>query len=89
VLESDQAYLARIAWRGPQTKGLQTNEARRLTRQAILEALEAAYQSGLPEHGPRGGVIWPVRYFIRRTVWHVLDHTWEIEDRLEPQTPET
>ncbi len=22
------------------------------------------------------------RYFVRRTAWHVLDHLWEIEDRL-------
>lgn len=24
---------------------------------------------------------WPLVYFLRRTVWHVLDHLWEIEDR--------
>jgi hypothetical protein len=24
---------------------------------------------------------WPVRYAVRRIVWHVLDHAWEIEDR--------
>ena len=22
-----------------------------------------------------------IRYFVRRSAWHVLDHTWEIEDR--------
>ena len=26
---------------------------------------------------------WPVRYWIRRTAWHVLDHAWEIEDKSE------
>ena len=26
---------------------------------------------------------WPVRYAARRIAWHVLDHTWEIEDRSE------
>jgi hypothetical protein len=25
---------------------------------------------------------WPVRYTVRRTAWHALDHAWEIEDRL-------
>jgi len=25
---------------------------------------------------------WPVRYAVRRTAWHALDHAWEIEDRL-------
>lgn len=24
---------------------------------------------------------WPVRYFIRRAAWHVLDHAWEMEDK--------
>jgi hypothetical protein len=22
-------------------------------------------------------------YFVRREAWHVLEHVWEIEDRLE------
>jgi lambda repressor-like predicted transcriptional regulator len=25
--------------------------------------------------------IWPPRYAVRRGVWHVLDHAWEIEDK--------
>ena len=28
-------------------------------------------------------VTWPLRYFVRRTAWHVLDHAWEMEDRSE------
>jgi hypothetical protein len=24
---------------------------------------------------------WPLRYWIRRATWHVLDHAWEIEDK--------
>ncbi|MFD0744107.1 hypothetical protein ACFQ1L_21465 [Phytohabitans flavus] len=27
---------------------------------------------------------WPHRYAIRRIVWHVLDHVWEMEDRATP-----
>ena len=26
---------------------------------------------------------WPKRYLVRRIVWHVLDHAWEIEDKSE------
>ena len=51
-------------------------------RQTVLDALTAAVENGLPEKGPRGGVIWPARYFVRRVVWHLLDHIWEIEDRI-------
>jgi len=25
---------------------------------------------------------WPVRYAVRRTAWHALDHAWEMEDRI-------
>jgi hypothetical protein len=49
---------------------------------AIMNALESAEEGKLPETGPRGGIIWPARYFVRRTAWHVLDHAWEIEDRI-------
>jgi len=32
--------------------------------------------------GPIGGARgWPARYAVRRIVWHVLDHAWEIQDK--------
>ena len=32
--------------------------------------------------GPIGGAKrWPARYAVRRIVWHVLDHAWEIQDK--------
>ena len=52
------------------------------TRQAVLDALAAAAHGEVPARGPRGGVIWTPRYFVRRVAWHVLDHAWEIEDRV-------
>lgn len=52
-------------------------------REAILMTLTAAVQGEIPAHGPRGGVRWTPRYFVRRLAWHELDHTWEIEDRVE------
>jgi hypothetical protein len=27
------------------------------------------------------GATWPVRYAVRRGLWHLLDHAWEIEDK--------
>ncbi len=51
-------------------------------RALILTTLEASARGELPEFGPRGGRRWPARYFVRRAAWHVLDHVWEIEDRL-------
>lgn len=53
------------------------------TRHAILKALVASAHGEIAAHGPRGGKRWPPRYFVRREAWHVLDHLWEIEDRLK------
>lgn len=52
-------------------------------RQAILKTLAAAERGEISPHGPRGGKRRPPRYFVRREAWHVLDHVWEIEDRLK------
>jgi hypothetical protein len=52
-------------------------------RHAILATLIAAAHGEIPAHGPRGGVRWTARYFVRRLAWHELDHAWEIEDRAE------
>jgi hypothetical protein len=81
VLGAEQGYLSRLAWKAPKTETANLNEAMRLTRQAIMDALAAAARGEIPERGPRGGVIWPARYFVRRVAWHALDHVWEIEDR--------
>ena len=78
VNEAEQMYLKRLAWKGKKY----TVEEMDKTRHAILRAFEVAIHEGLPEKGPRGGVIWKPRYFVRRVVWHILDHTWEIEDRI-------
>ena len=81
VSESDESYLGRVG-RKAAIKGEDPEEALQLTRQAILEALAAGARGELPEQGPRGGVRWPPRYFVRRVAWHVLDHAWEIEDMI-------
>lgn len=51
-------------------------------RQAVLLTLAAIGRGEQPPPRPRGGTLWTPRYFLRRTAWHVLDHAWEIEDRL-------
>jgi hypothetical protein len=82
VLEADRAYLARLNWKHKREAGRGLAEELERTRQAIVGALEVAERGELPERGARGGLIWPPRYFVRRVAWHVLDHAWEIEDRI-------
>ncbi|MBN1317673.1 MAG: DinB family protein [Anaerolineales bacterium] len=81
VLEAEQAYLGRLAWKISKS-GQDTVEQLEQIRQDILSVLKVAADGGLPEQGPRGGALWAPRYFIRRVTWHVLDHAWEIEDRI-------
>jgi hypothetical protein len=82
VLDADRGYLARLAWKHKREGGRSLVEELGRTRQAILNALEVAVNGDLPERGPRGGIMWPPRYFVRRVAWHVLDHAWEIGDRI-------
>ncbi len=51
-------------------------------RREVINGIEVAALGNLPTKGPRGGKLWPLRYFIRRLAWHVTDHLWEIEDRI-------
>ncbi|MFO7538824.1 MAG: hypothetical protein R6X32_12335 [Chloroflexota bacterium] len=82
VLAADASYLRRLSWQFKRDEETDPNVELARTRQAILDALTTAVTEGLPEKGPRGGKLWLPRYFVRRVAWHVLDHTWEIEDRI-------
>jgi hypothetical protein len=82
VLGADEGYLARLAWKLEKSEAKDLSEELSRTRQAILKALAAAAHGEVAERGPRGGVHWTPRYFVRRVAWHVLDHIWEIEDRV-------
>ncbi len=83
VLEADHAYLRRLAGKFRRDPDASLQEEIIRMRAAILAALDLAGKGELPAQGPRGGKIWPVRFFVRRVAWHVLDHAWEVEDRLE------
>lgn len=82
VFEAELAYLNQLGGKFP---GLhpQTGpqEQFNLLRQTILTALGAAARGELPLVGPHGGRRWTPRFFIRYAAWHLLDHTWELEDR--------
>jgi hypothetical protein len=73
------SYLA-FAWDKPKTDDPFAMLAP--TREAVAAALTAAAQGETPTQRPRGGPVWSPRYFVRRVGWHVVDHAWEIEDRL-------
>ena len=81
VLDGEGGYLRRLEYK----REKQAEKDAALSRKAMLEALAASVRGEVPEEGPRGGKRWSGRYFVRREAWHVLDHTWEIEDRTRAQ----
>jgi hypothetical protein len=81
VVDADVAYLSRLGVKFETGgKGNPPEELPHI-RPVILAALASSAHGELPAHGPRGGARWTPRYFVRRVAWHILDHTWEIEDR--------
>jgi hypothetical protein len=80
VQEVDLVYLASLGGKWKPEPGDDAAQTR--VRQAILAPLASATRGELPARGPRGGLRWTPRYFVRRLAWHELDHAWEIEDRV-------
>jgi hypothetical protein len=55
-----------------------TDEGLKVHREAYCQAIRAYHSQGkLP--GQRAK--WPLRYLIRHTAFHTLDHAWEMEDK--------
>ena len=83
VLGSDEGYLNQVGWKFKRDNTVELTQQLKLSHAAILRALAASAKGEIPAKGPRGGVRWTARYFARRLAWHILDHAWELEDRLQ------
>jgi hypothetical protein len=81
VLMADESYLKRIGWKAVDAEE-DVDKRLHQIRSEILDGLEASARGELPARGPRGGKRWTARFFVRRVAWHVVDHAWEIEDRV-------
>ena len=75
IIDAESAYVSRLGLR-LKTPGREDAAAVRAWRKAITDAIGGS--AGGPQTGEKR---WPPRYFARRMAWHLLDHTWEIEDR--------
>jgi hypothetical protein len=82
VQEAEKAYIGSLGWwkLSGEVQGELTSLKQ--VREASLRGVRASAAGEIPAVGPRGGKRWSPRYFVRRAAWHVLDHAWEIEDRL-------
>ena len=54
---------------------LMTAEGLRTHREAYCTAIRAFHAQGKPARS------WPLRYLMRHTAFHTLDHAWEMEDK--------
>lgn len=82
LLGSDSGYVAQVGWKLEKNEMEDLDKQLNWTRQGILKALTSSARGEIPARGPRGGLRWSPRYFVRRLAWHVLDHAWELEDRI-------
>ena len=62
--------------------GLRTLDGADLTGEG-LKAHRDAYCNAIREYHAEGKLArtWPLRYLIRHTAYHTLDHAWEMEDK--------
>lgn len=73
TLEADRGYARQIGFRTP--KGhLDEPHGVADHRKAVVLAIREL-------NANKADTKWPLRYFIRRAAWHVLDHAWEMEDK--------
>lgn len=84
VLGADLGYLTSLGWKVSQKDADDLEKQLDQIHEAILKGLAVAARGEIPAKGPRGGIRWTPRYYVRRAAWHVLDHAWEIEDRILP-----
>lgn len=81
VYEAEFSYLNALGISAKPVEISSTTAVCKQNRSAILTGMAAAMRGEAATIGPRGGVRWPVRYFVRRLAWHLFDHLWELEDR--------
>ena len=77
---AEQDFAAKLGVRAPEG-ALLTDDGLRAYRDAYCAAIQAFHAEGKPAR------TWPLRYLIRHTAFHTLDHAWEMEDKDLSATP--
>jgi hypothetical protein len=73
-LGTEQDWAAKVGVRTP-PGALLTDEGLKAHRDAYRQAIRAFHAEG------KLARTWPLRYLIRHTAYHTLDHAWEMEDK--------
>lgn len=83
VMDGQSGYLSALGWKVEKVEVESPEERAARLCQAAQDGLAAAARGETDKQGPRGGKRWSPHYFARRAAWHILDHAWEIEDRVK------
>lgn len=73
TIEADRGYARQI--------GVKTAKADYQTRSGIAAHRKDVVDAIRQQNADQTETKWPLRYFIRRAAWHLLDHAWEMEDK--------
>jgi hypothetical protein len=71
---AEQDWAAKLGVSAPEG-ALLTSAGLSAYRDAYRDAIRACHAAGNPAR------TWPLRYLIRHTAFHTLDHAWEMEDK--------
>jgi hypothetical protein len=74
TLGAEQDMAAKLGLHTP-NGALLTDEGLRAHREAYCDTIRAFHSEG------KLARTWPLRYLIRHTAYHTLDHAWEMEDK--------
>lgn len=74
VLVAEQEWAKKLGVRTA-PEAMLTSEGLRAHRDAYCDAIRAFHAQG------KSARTWPLRFLIRHTAFHTLDHAWEMEDK--------
>jgi hypothetical protein len=75
VLAAEQDWARKLGLPRPPRGATPGEAALRAHRDAYCAAVQALHTRGTMARS------WPLRYLIRHTAFHTLDHAWEMDDR--------
>ena len=73
TIGADRGYARNIGVK-TELSDYQTKSGIAAHRKAVVDAIRQ-------QNADQAETKWPLRYFIRRAAWHLLDHAWEMEDK--------
>jgi hypothetical protein len=75
VLGAEQDWAKKVGVRTPEDAVVTDDAGLKAYREAYCAAIRAFHSQGKMARN------WPLRYLVRHTAYHTMDHAWEMEDK--------